>query len=44
MVPDVPAGDPAALDAEGYEEWGLGGMIQLDPGTRGEELQVRDRD
>lgn len=44
MVPDVPAGDPTALDAEGYEEWGLGGMIQLDPGTRGEGLQVRDRD
>ncbi len=32
MVPDVPAGDPTALDAEGYEEWCLGGMIQLDPG------------
>lgn len=44
MVPDMLAGDPAALAAEGYEEWRSGGMIQLDPGTRGEGLQVRDRD
>ena len=26
---------------EGYEEWGFGGMIQLDPGARGEGLQIR---
>ena len=26
---------------DGYEEWGFGGMIQLDPATRGQGLQVR---
>ena len=26
---------------EGYEEWGLGGMILFDPATRGQGLQVR---
>ena len=26
---------------EGYEEWGFGGMIQLDPAARGQGLQVR---
>ena len=26
---------------DGYEEWGIGGMIQLDPATRGQGLQVR---
>ena len=26
---------------EGYEEWGFGGMIQLDPATRGQGLQIR---
>ena len=26
---------------DSYEEWGFGGMIQLDPGARGEGLQVR---
>ena len=26
---------------EGYEEWGFGGMIQLDPAARGRGLQVR---
>ncbi len=26
---------------EGYEEWGFGGMIQLDPATRGEGLRIR---
>ncbi len=26
---------------DGYEEWGFGGMIQLDPAARGQGLQVR---
>ena len=26
---------------DGYEEWGFGGMIQLDPATRGQGLQLR---
>ena len=26
---------------EGYEEWGVGGMLQLDPATRGSGLSVR---
>ncbi|MDE2806561.1 MAG: fibronectin type III domain-containing protein [Gemmatimonadota bacterium] len=26
---------------DGYEEWGFGGMIQLDPATRGQGLQFR---
>ncbi len=26
---------------EGYEEWGLGGMLMFDPATQGEGLQVR---
>ena len=26
---------------EGYEEWGLGGMIQFDPATRNEGLSIR---
>ena len=26
---------------DGYEEWGIGGMIQLDPAARGQGLQVR---
>ena len=26
---------------EGYEEWGLGGMLMFDPATRGQGLQVR---
>ena len=26
---------------EGYEEWGFGGMIQIDPATPGQGLQVR---
>ncbi len=26
---------------DGYEEWGLGGMIQVDPGTRSQGLQLR---
>ena len=26
---------------DGYEEWGLGGMIQLDPAARGQGLSIR---
>ncbi len=26
---------------DGYEEWGIGGMIQLDPATRGQGLSIR---
>ena len=26
---------------EGYEEWGFGGMLQLDPAARGQGLQIR---
>ncbi len=27
--------------SEGYEEWGVGGMIQFDPATRGQGLSIR---
>ena len=29
------------LRRDGYEEWGIGGMIQVDPGARSQGLQIR---